>query len=206
LTKIVYYKRAAKNRKDKMYLTNRNYNELTSAVLENFDKTHIFSITLLDIDNFHQRTSIENRDETILNFTNFFRRFQGICIYYLGKDEFAIIGLGKSAELTFNEIKEVKNNFFNEFNFTFSAGVAEVYKHGNDCIELLRNLEDAVYKAKTAGKDKVLIVDTKKMVLKSNYYTINQLRRLIFISKKLSRSEASILREALDIVIRKYEK
>jgi len=42
------------------------------------------------------------------------------------------------------------------------------------------------------------------MVLKSNYYPKSQLERLAKLSAALGRTEASLLREALDDLIEKY--
>lgn len=42
------------------------------------------------------------------------------------------------------------------------------------------------------------------MVTKTSYYTATQLERLSQLAKMLKRNEASLLREALDDVLKKY--
>ena len=59
-------------------------------------------------------------------------------------------------------------------------------------------------RAKREGKGRVLIYVEERMTMKSNYYTRAQLDRLSKLSAATSRTEASLLREALDDLLVKH--
>ena len=70
--------------------------------------------------------------------------------------------------------------------------------------ELYRAADEALLRAKREGRSRACIYVESKMVLKSNYYPKSQLERLAKLSAALGRTEASLLREALDDLIEKY--
>lgn len=89
--------------------------------------------------------------------------------------------------------------------FTCSAGLAAFPAHGKTDVELMREADQALYLAKTTGRNKVsLPLGDSRMVTKTSYYTTTQLERLADLAKTLRRNEASLLREALDDTLRKY--
>ena len=59
-------------------------------------------------------------------------------------------------------------------------------------------------RAKREGRGRVAIYVDEKMTLKSNYYSRANLDRLSKLSGATSRTEASLLREALDDLFQKY--
>jgi diguanylate cyclase len=59
-------------------------------------------------------------------------------------------------------------------------------------------------RAKQEGRRRVAIYVGSKMTLKSNYYAKSALDRLSKLSSALNRTEASLLREALDDLVIKY--
>lgn len=66
-------------------------------------------------------------------------------------------------------------------------------------------LEESLHRSKNISRNNISLASDSKMKMKSNYYTLAQTDRLFHLSKHLGRSEASLLREALDIILRKYE-
>lgn len=101
------------------------------------------------------------------------------------------------AALTFEEQPEV--------HVTACIGIATYPSHGNTDVELTRAADQAVYVAKVSGANKVsLPLSDSRMVTKTSYYTTTQLEKLSRLAKLLKRNEASILREALDDVLKKY--
>ena len=64
--------------------------------------------------------------------------------------------------------------------------------------------DEALLRAKREGRSRACIYVEGKMVLKSNYYPRSQLERLAKLSGALGRTEASLLREALDDLVEKY--
>ena len=101
------------------------------------------------------------------------------------------------AALSFSEHPEV--------HVTVSIGLAAYPTHGKTDVELSREADQAVYLAKVSGRDKVsLPLSDSRMVTKTSYYTATQLERLSQLAKMVKRNEASLLREALDDVLKKY--
>ena len=88
---------------------------------------------------------------------------------------------------------------------TCSIGLASYSTHGHDDSELTRQADDALYNAKLTGRNKVsLPLGDSRMVTKTSHYTDAQLKRLSQLARTLSRKDASLLREALDDLLKKY--
>ena len=85
-----------------------------------------------------------------------------------------------------------------------SAGIAAAPPHGATGEELHRAAGEALMRAKREGRGRAAIYVDEKMTLKSNYYSRANLDRLAKLSGATSRTEASLLREALDDLFEKY--
>jgi diguanylate cyclase (GGDEF)-like protein len=86
-----------------------------------------------------------------------------------------------------------------------SIGLAAFPAHGRNEVELVREADEALYLAKSSGRNKVALpLSDSRMITKTSYYTSTQLTRLAQQAKALRRNEASLLREALDDVLKKY--
>ena len=88
---------------------------------------------------------------------------------------------------------------------TVSAGIAEAFEDASRLQELVRKAESAMYRAKYSGENRVALAREEKMVPKTSHYTSDQLKRLSRLSKKEGTGEAILLREALDMLLKKYE-
>jgi diguanylate cyclase len=86
-----------------------------------------------------------------------------------------------------------------------SVGVAANPPHGTTAQELYRTAGEALMRAKRDGRDRVAMYVEEKMVLKSNYYSKANLERLAKLSSASDRTEASLLREALDDLLDKHK-
>lgn len=132
------------------------------------------------------------------------------------KDEFNVIFDNTPAETGFVMIEEIRkyldNNTFQlgdkrkDISIKISAGVASFPKDAKNAIELFRAADSALFRAKREGKNRVCLAESESMTLKSNYYTKTQLERLTELSKKTDKTEAFLLREALDDLFEKYSK
>ncbi len=88
---------------------------------------------------------------------------------------------------------------------TCSIGLAGFPAHGRHEVELMREADEALYLAKVGGRNKVALPPSdSRMITKTSYYTQTQLERLSQLAKTIKCNEASILREALDDVLKKY--
>jgi len=85
-----------------------------------------------------------------------------------------------------------------------SVGIAARPQHAQETGDLLRAADEALFRAKREGKGRVAIYVEDKMTLKSNYYPKASLVRLAKLADATGRTEASLLREALDDLVCKY--
>jgi predicted signal transduction protein with EAL and GGDEF domain len=81
---------------------------------------------------------------------------------------------------------------------TFSAAVATCPEDGTRPQDILRKASDALYRAKSTGRNKVCLAKEERMVTKTSHYTQAQL------AKREGVGEAVLLREALDSLLRSY--
>ena len=85
-----------------------------------------------------------------------------------------------------------------------SIRIAANPPHGTTAEELWRAAGEALMRAKRTGRDRVALHVEEKMILKSNYYSKAHLERLAKLSRVTDRTEASLLREALDDLLYKH--
>jgi diguanylate cyclase len=79
-----------------------------------------------------------------------------------------------------------------------SVGIAGRPAHGSTAEELLEAADAGLVRAKRAGGNRIAIHVEERMILKSSYYPRPGLHRLTKLSRRTGRTEASLLREALD--------
>ncbi len=87
---------------------------------------------------------------------------------------------------------------------TISAGLACYPLDGRLKSELLRKADQALYRAKLTGRNKVRLAYDEKMVPKTSHFTQTQLERLAKLAAERQAGEAELLREALDDLLAKY--
>jgi diguanylate cyclase len=134
----------------------------------------------------------------------------GGSIVRLGGDEFVVVLPGTSAENAVVLLEEVRGHFSSmsiedvPVTLTVSAGIAANPPNGTTAGELWQAAGEALMRAKRDGRDRVALHVEEKMVLKSNYYSKANLERLAKLSSATDRTEASLLREALDDLLYKH--
>jgi hypothetical protein len=92
--------------------------------------------------------------------------------------------------------------------FTISGTVGELNRNATSIEKMMNILSEGLRNSKQAGRNTITfapIEREQKMVLKSSYYLKSELEGLTKLSKILERTESSLLREALDDLLRKYE-
>lgn len=133
----------------------------------------------------------------------------GSIIGRIGGDEYAAILPETAAETALILLDEVIKHFHIHRDpqwpksLGISVGLAARPAHASAYDELYRAADEALLRAKREGRARACIYVESKMVLKSNYYPKSQLERLAKLSGALGRTEASLLREALDDLIEK---
>ncbi len=129
----------------------------------------------------------------------------------LGGDEFAVALPGASSENALILLDEIRSHLADhpvehagtELTVSATFGVASRPPHATETSELFRCADEALARGKAEGGGRVAIYVEEKMVLKSNYYSRASLARLSKLAGRLNRTEASLLREALDDLFRK---
>ncbi len=129
----------------------------------------------------------------------------------LGGDEFAVIMPGTEKEQAFLALEQARAAVGSLDEFagmdpapSVSVGIASYPDDAGTRQELLRKADDALYRAKCTGRNKVVLAREEKKVPKTSHYTQGQLERLTALSEKEGVGEAELLREALDDLLKKY--
>lgn len=128
----------------------------------------------------------------------------------IGGDEYAVALPNNSAENALILLDEVRQHLAAhpieglDRIVTATFGIAARPPHASATDDVVRCADAALMRGKRLGGNQVALYVEEKMVLKSNYYPRSDLDRLGRIAGSTSRTEASLLREALDDLMEKY--
>jgi len=131
-------------------------------------------------------------------------------------DEYFIYTTDCSLESLFMELQEIKKTIASSHitysdkwvTFTISGTVGELNRNAASIEKMMNILSEGLRNSKQAGRNTITFAPMEreqKMILKSSYYLKSELEGLTKLSKILERTESSLLREALDDLLRKYE-
>ena len=125
-------------------------------------------------------------------------------------DEWAVAMPGASAESALIILEEIRAHYTErgiagvDSTLGVSIGVAARPPHAASIEGATRAAVEALMRAKREGGGRVAIYVEEKMTLKSNYYSRASLDRLGKLASATERTEASLLREALDDLLQKH--
>jgi diguanylate cyclase (GGDEF)-like protein len=122
----------------------------------------------------------------------------GSPVAHVRGDEFAVALVDGSAEELLVLLDPVRKGIADREAVRLSAGVAARPTHGATADELLSGADAALVRSKRDGGDRVSIALGERMLLKTSYYTPSALHHLAKLARLSGRTEASLLREALD--------
>lgn len=130
----------------------------------------------------------------------------------IGGDEIAVILKGTDKETAFLRLEQVRKRIAEleetrsiEPRPTISVGLATYPDDGETKQAIIRRTDDALYRAKSIGRNRVGLAREEKMVPKTSHFTQGQLERLGALSTKEGVGESELLREALDDLLKKYQ-
>ncbi len=186
------------------------------AALNNLE-TNALALALIDLDHFKEinDTLGHTAGDTVLRSLE--RTLGGslpnnAIVGRLGGDEYAAGLPDSTAESALIVLEEIRNHFSNHDaspevprKIQLSIGVAAKPPHAKTIADLMRCADEALYRAKREGRGRVAIYVEDKMTLKSNFYPKAQLERLSKLSSATGRTEASLLREALEEMLIKHK-
>lgn len=138
-----------------------------------------------------------------------------ICARF-GGEEFAIIFPETDREQAFLTLERIRseieaNNTLLvdrkpiDIQITVSGGLAAFPFDGRNNREVIRKADQAMYRAKSTGRNKICLSQEERMVTKTTHFTPTQLERLASLSQESNIGEAELLREALDDLLIKYD-
>lgn len=132
-----------------------------------------------------------------------------------GGDEFVLLFPALEREQAFLVLEKIRSLVEHKASFgeageiitariTVSGGIASYPIDGRNEAELLRKADQAIYRAKEAGRNTIRLAYEERMVPKTTHYTLTQLERLSRLAQGQGITEAELLREALDDLLIKY--
>lgn len=179
------------------------------------EKGETVVIALIDFDNFdhiNKDFGREAGDAVLIATGKYIQKHvpENAAIYRIGGDEFALIFRGETErEDIFLFLNELKNGFDVQTpdgeKQTMTIGMATAGMDASRYAELVRKADSALYRAKVTGRNKVAMAREDKMIPKTSHYTQEQLQRLSKLAKAEGVGEAILLREALDMLLKKYD-
>ena len=175
----------------------------------------VVAIALTDCDKFDHINKDFGREEgnrVLIEAGKYIRASlpEDVKVFRIGGDEFGIIFRGTmEREDIFLLLNDMRKNYNvktpDGVQQTITVGMATAFEDANRCAELIRKADGALYRAKVAGGNKVAMAKEEKMVPKTSHFTQDQLQRLAKLSKREGVGEAILLREGLDLLLKKYD-
>ena len=175
----------------------------------------VVAIALTDCDKFdhiNKDFGREEGDRVLIEAGKYIRASlpEDVKVFRIGGDEFGIIFRGTmEREDIFLLLNDMRKNYNvktpDGVQQTITVGMATAFEDANRCAELIRKADGALYRAKVAGGNKVAMAKEEKMVPKTSHFTQDQLQRLAKLSKRQGVGEAILLREGLDLLLKKYD-
>ena len=175
----------------------------------------IVAIALIDCDKFdhiNKDFGVGEGDRVLIEAGKYIRDNlpEGAKVYRIGGDEFAILFRGiMEREEIFLYLNDLKNHYAVQTpdgqRQTITVGMATAFEDANRCVELIRKADGALFRAKVSGGNKVTMAKEEKMVPKTSHFTQDQLQRLAKLAKREGVGEAILLREGLDLLLKKYD-
>ncbi len=173
------------------------------------------SVVMTDLDGFGALNDAHGReagDAVLIEFQQALKQNlpKGALVHRIGGDEWCIALPGSSLENSLVLLEELRSHLdaaqlgVGDEIVTLSAGLAARPPHGSTGDELMRAADSALSRCKRSGRNQVGIFIEDKMVMKSNYYSRATLDRLSALSRATNRTEASLLREAADMLLSQY--
>lgn len=182
---------------------------------ENAEEGDSIIISLIDLDHFmdvNTRFGMEAGDKVLIDTGLYIKNSipEDAKVYRIGGDEFGIIFHGDfEKEDVFLALEDLRRGYPvvnpDGEKISLSIGMSVAFEDANRVQELTRKADSAMFRAKYSGRDRVAMAKEEKMVPKTSHYTQEQLKRLTKLSKREGVGEAILLREALDMLFKKYD-
>ena len=192
----------------------------SAAMAKRFEKEpngsllHLDLDGLLDLNQAHGRDAGDKAIRASLSVLTKWAGQEGWILGRIGGDEFSVFAPGVPLETAFLGAERIRQELDAAIakqlpkgaRCTASIGVASAPRDAKTPHDLKRKADLALHAAKEQGGDSVGLTPGDEMVLKSSYYSAAALGRLKALAERQKTKEAVLLREALDDLLRKYDR
>jgi len=201
-------------------LTRKSFQEKYTSLLDKAkEKQFPLSLALIDIDKFLtiNETYGHTPGDKVLEAIALIikeKTDNTILTARYGGDEFALLFPITEREQAFLTLEAIRTAIYEQKiiidektslkGICVSGGLASFPIDGRSESELLRKADQALYRAKLTGRNKIRLAYEERMVPKTSHFTQTQLERLTKLAEELGTGEAELLREALDTLLTKY--
>lgn len=195
-----------------------NHKAMEKHVQEKIGQDEPVAFAMIDVDHFLEVNQIlgsEAGDQVLRQLAAVLKEEPGAEAYRVSGDEFALVLEGATLEQAFLQMErfrakiEASADVFQlpqEHRITVTVGVAQYPRDGKTESALRRAASAALVSAKEIGRNQVALPPNEEMVMKSCYYPSTNVRRLKSLAEQLNKKESALLREALDDLLRKYDR
>ena len=133
-------------------------------------------------------------------------------LYRFGGDALAVMMPGVEKEQAFLRMEAFRSGYAGERKLStgrvvlvsISMGLAAYADDGAKAQDVMLKANEALYRAKVGGRDRICLAREEKMVTKTSHYMQGQLLGLRRLAEREKIGEALLLREALNDLLRKY--
>lgn len=133
-------------------------------------------------------------------------------LYRFGGDALAVMLPGVEKEQAFLRMEAFRSGYAGERTLasgqvvpvSISMGLAAYSDDGVKAQDVVHKANEALYRAKVGGRDRICLAREEKMVTKTSHYMQGQLLGLRRLAEREKIGEALLLREALNDLLRKY--
>ena len=201
-------------------LTRKSFQEKYTSLLDKAkEKQFPLSLALIDIDKFLtiNETYGHTPGDKVLEAIALIikeKTDNTILTARYGGDEFALLFPNTEREQAFLTLEAIRTAIYEQKiiidektslkGICVSGGLASFPIDGRSESELLRKADQALYRVKLTGRNKIRLAYEERMVPKTSHFTQTQLERLSKLAEEFGTGEAELLREALDTLLTKY--
>lgn len=192
--------------------------ELASRIARKAKNPAPLSIAVVDIDLFGAINAAHGKaggDAVLDDLAAVLRTYLGNDggLYRFGGDALAVLLPGEEKEAAFLRLEAFRADYAGERRpidgdaavpVTISMGLATCPDDGTKAPEVIHKANEALYRAKVGGRNKICLAREEKMVTKTSHYMQGQLLGLRRLAEREGIGEAVLLREALNDLLRKY--
>jgi len=189
--------------------------DFKKMIAESEQKCQNLTLVGIDVDNFmrvNDSFGYQVGDEVLKEISGVLLEIERPHTLYLySGDHFTVLFPDTEKEQAFLLMEEARKKIAqspqcSRTSSTVSMGIATYPEDGSRDVDIFRKADGALYRAKMSGRNKIALAKEEKLVTKTAHYTTEQLKRLEALSGETGISEAALLREALDELLKKYTK